>query len=479
MEEYNGSATDIPGIVRKVSNIERAFLWKPNSNVSMIVRIRGEFSEEKLKTALERVRQIHPFVGARIVFDSDHNAYFATDNVPPPRLKTIKRDSDAHWFKELQNEIQIPFEMEKGPLIRFILVHSKEVSDLVIICSHSICDGMALVYLVRDLLENYTDFTQEIKVLIPPHNRDFLPEVDSTSSQDMKRIIDYANMQWKRNPYYFHQEDYNALYSAYWDKNDFCTVLLELEPYETKLLSKQCKENGVTIGSAVTTAFIAAHEEVSGPFVNNQEQIMVPYDLRRHAITPIGDVFCLCIGAPQFPFTYNARRSFWENSSLLQKEIRQRVEKLEYSDLGNPDFDPTLIDALSSFAIFKKTVPDAYDRTETLSRFLQDKDNIAFVFAEKSQEKIPGTVPSNLGRLSIPETYGDLRIDRMVFIPAVIDHIPLILGGIAMGGKMVFALCYPEPKDLNGSLTNEMIQIRNRVLEYLGFPDKATEEAIL
>jgi len=448
MEEYNCCAKDISGCIRKVSNIERAFLWKPNSNVSMVTRIIGHVSEEKLKIVLDKVRQIHPLVGAKVVFDNDYNAWFSVNEVPPPRFKTIKRISNRQWFEELQNEIKIPFELEKGPLIRFILVYSKEVSDLVVICSHSICDGMALVYLFRDLLENYTNFTQEIKVLSPPNNRDFLPEVDSTSAPDMKRIIDYANMQWKKNPYYFHQEDYNAIYSAYWDKNDFGTVLLELEHDETKLLSKQCKENSVTIGSAVTAAFIAAHEDVIGPFVDNQKQIMVPYDLRRHVVTSIGDVFCLCIGAPQFPFTYNARKSFWENSLLLQKEIRQRVEKLEYSDLGNPDFDPTLIDALSSFAIFKKTVPDAYKRTETLSRFSHDKDNIAFVFGEKSQEKIPGTVPSNLGRLNISETYNNLRIERMVFLPAVIDDIPLILGGLSIGGRMVFSLCYPEAKDM-------------------------------
>jgi hypothetical protein len=44
---------------------------------------------------------------------------------------------------------------------------------------------------------------------------------------------------------------------------------------------------------------------------------------------------------------------------------------------------------------------------------------------------------------------------------------------------MVFSLSYPEPKDRGNIMTGEMIQIRNRALEYLGFLDKASEKAIV
>lgn len=466
------------GCIRKVSNLERAFIWKPNSNVSMIIRMKGDVSEEKLRAALERVRQMHPLVGARIRFDKDHNAWFSTDKVPAPKFKTFHRLSDRQWFEELQREIQIPFDLKTGPMIRFMLLYSEEISDLVIICSHSICDGMALVYLVRDLFNSYLNPKDEIKVLFPPNSRDFLPEIDLSSSPDLAKIIEYTNREWNKNPYYFNFEDYTTLYKAYWEKNKFGTVILELDSRETEILSKNCKENGVTVGSAVSAAFIAAHEDIIGPFVENQNEIMAPYDLRRHAGTPIGDVFCLCVGAPQFPYVYNANKSFWENVSILQEEIHKRVEKLEYSDLANPGFDPAFIDALSSFVPFKRIIPDAYTRTENLSRFSQDKKNIAFLLAEKSEYNIPGTVPSNLGLLKIPKTYGDFQIDRMIFIPAVIDDIPLILGGLTIGGRMVFSLSYPEPKNMKGSMTQEMIQIRNKALIYLGFQDKRSQMAI-
>lgn len=474
-------ATNISEYTRKVSNLERVFLWHPNCNVSMVVRIKGNISEERLRSALDVIKQIHPLIGAKIVFDDDYNAWFSTDNVSQHKIKVVNRISDTQWFRELQNEVQTPFDLETGPLVKFILVHSENVSDLVVICNHSICDGMALVYLVRDLLNFYMNPEQEIKTLFPPYNDEFLPDKGGFSlSSVLARLIMYqVNRKWKNHPYYFTHEDYVELQTAYWEKNQYGTVLLELEPSETKILSKQCKKSGVSIGSAVTTAFIAAHEDVLGPFVKSQKQISVPFDLRRHAVIPMGDVFCLCVGSPRFSYTYNAKEPFWENVAILHNEIHKRVKKLDSSGLKAPELHPTLMDAFSCFAPLKKIIPHAYTNTENLKQFSQDAENIAFSFTDKSERMIPGTIPSNLGQLNIPENYGDLQIDRMVFLPAISDSVSLILGGISIGGRTVFSMTYPESKGRNLMGADEMIQIRNRALEYLGFLDKASEKAII
>jgi len=272
--------TNVPGYIRKVSNLERILLWHPNCNVSMVARIKGDVSVERFHSAIEVIRQMHPIVGTKIVFDDEYNAWFSTDNVPKPSFKTVTRISDTQWFEELQIEVQTPFNLQTGPLIKFVLVHSKEVSDLVIICNHSICDGMALVYLVRDLLICYTNPEEEIKTLFPPYNDEFLPDNRSFSlSSVLTRLVKYhANRQWEKSPYYFDYEDYFTLQTAYWEKNAFGSVLLELNTDKTNELSKRCKENGVTIGSAVTTAFIAAYEDIINLFTKSQKQISVPFD---------------------------------------------------------------------------------------------------------------------------------------------------------------------------------------------------------
>ena len=472
-------AIDTSGYIRKLSNLERMYLWSPYSDVSMVTRIKGNVSEEKLRSALDMVLQMHPLAGAKVVFDDDYNAWFSTDNVIKPFFKTVNKTSDTQWLEELQREIGIPFNPETGPMIRFVLLHSETVSDMVVTCNHSICDGMSLVYLIRDLLDIYTNPEQEIKVIEPVDIMDFLPKGGfSLQSVMMKLFMGNANRKWEKNPYYFDHNDAVAVQEAYWEKYVFNTVLLELEPSEAKALLKQCRNNGVSIGSAVIAAFIAAHEDIIGPFVKNQKQLWVPFDMRRHATTSVDDIFGLCIGAPRFSYTYNAKKPFWENAAVLHKEIHKRVAKLDSHTMETPDSHPTFMDALSSFALLKEVVPEAYAKTDNLKRYFQDEKNITFSFAKRSKSMVPGAIPSNLGPLGIPETYGNLQIDEMIFFPVISDSVPLNLGGVSIGDKMVFSLSYPEPRDNGNSMTGEMIQIRNRALEYLGFPDKVSENAL-
>jgi hypothetical protein len=475
-DEHKGYTTDVSKNIRKVNNLERVYFWTPYSNVSMITRINGDISPEKLCLAINTACKMHPLLGARIVFDEDNNAWFSMDNVPQPSVKITPRVSNTQWFDKLQHEITIPFDLEQGPMIRFMLVHSEKVSELVIICNHCICDGMSLAYLVRDVLNYCVNPEKEVEVVLPQNMIDFLPKKGfSISSIMMRLFIAQANRKWKKKPYTFKYEDSVAIQNTYWDKNRFNMVLLELDPNQTRDLSKRCRENGVTVGSAVPTAFIAAREEIKGPFKKNQKQIWIPFDLRRHAKEEIGDVFCLCVGAPSFPYTYNSKKPFWENVSILHDEIHKRVEKLDSEALEVLNFHPTITDALSSFAPFAKVVPEAYTQTENLTQFFNDKKNIAFSFAKKAEHMVPGTIASNLGRLNIPETYGDLKIDGMVFLPVMSNSVPLTLGGVSIGDRLVFSLIYPEPKNSAGSVTLEMIQIRNKALEYLGFPDKISE----
>lgn len=475
---YDGSGTNISGRIRKVANLERLFLWSPECTVSMVTRINGNVSEERLRRAIFEVTQIHPLVGAKIEFDEKHNAWFSNDNVPEPDLKIISRVSDTQWFEELQKEIQIPFNLEAGPMIKFILIYSEDISDLVIMCNHSICDGMSLANLVRDLLNCYINPEKETKVIYPLNIMDLLP-IDgfSLTSILFKLIIYRADKKWKKNPFCFNQSDCNAIQTEFWKKKQISKILLELEPNETKYLSKQCKKNGVTIGSAVTAAFIAAYEDIVGPFEKSKKQISIPFDLRRHASTPVEDVFSFCVGASRFSFKYNTKKSFWKNALNLHKQIHKRVDKLDTNGLKLPEYDPTLLDAVSCFGLFKDNLPDAYNKTENLRRLSQDPKNVAFSFAKIYDSKVPGTIPSNLGKLSIPETYEDLQIDRMIFMPSIGDSVPLTIGGISIGNRSVFSLNFTELKNEDRA-TREMIQIRNRALEYLGFPEKISEDAL-
>ena len=455
----------------------------PNCSVAVAARIVGDISEKDLMRALGAVRRIHPLLGAKVIFDDQHDAWFSTDNVPETVLRTVPRTSDTQWFDEIQQEHRVPFEIEIGPLIRFVLVYSQQVSERISFAQHSICDGVALANLVRDILIFYAEPAKEMKVIEPPLSTSYLQpnETPLSSSKPIGNdAINNLNLQWRQRPHYFSQADFVEVHKAYWKKMQQNIVLLQLEPEETSVLVTKCRENGITIISATTAAFMAAYQDVIGPFPAGQNIIAIPYDLRRRLPEDVRDAFCFFVGASAFSFSYDQKKDIWENAQEIHKIIHKDVEGLNTAGLEFDLFDPTLIDASFGFAPLMQLVPEAFEGTKNLSAFARDTENIAFVLSGSLKAGMPAILNTNLGNLNYPETYGNLKLDRIFFTTGASRDIPLLPAGIGFNGKLAFTLNYA--KDLNeddsSSLDRDMIRIRNRTLELLGFPEKANDWAM-
>jgi len=479
-EQENGNST-IPGCIRRMTNCERVYFRGPGCNVIIAVRIAGDISFTRLRSALKTVQQVHPLLGAKVIFDERNDAWFYQDAARQIPLIVKTRVSDCQWFDELQHENRIPFNLEQGPLIRVILLHSPEISDLILLCNHSICDGMSLVNLVRDICTVYSDPAVRLPVLDPPDAWEFLSRNSRSSfKRVLTRFFVYGvNRKWNKSPHSFSQEDYEAFFTKYWEKARIGAVMLELDGNDLTRLSETCKFHRLSIGSAVTAACIAAREDVIAPFTGSFRVVMVPFDLRRRVKPPIDDVFSLCIGSPRFSYVYDSRKPFWENAARLHSEIHHRINKLDSSGLDVPDLESSLIDAFASFGIYRDLVPGILSCTETFRRFSQDEKNIVFTLGKKFYKYTLGIVSSNLGRLSIPDRYGDLKIERMIFLPGVSEVTPIVLGGVSIDGNMVFNMTFVD-RDTGEDLhqEKEMIRIRNRALEYLGFPYKVHGKAM-
>lgn len=469
---------DLPGCIRRLSNVERLFLWSFQTNIAVAARIEGDVEEEKLERAIDSVCRKHPLTRCRIIFDEYHDAWFSGDSVPRAALRIVPRTSDSQWFDEIRREYRAPFEPEVGPLIRFVLVYSSEVSELIVFSEHCICDGTALANLIHDILDCYADPRREVSVISPPVITDYLQQKDSFSISTIigNFFINRYNNQWLKKPYYIAQEDFNEIHAAYWEKYRYNIALLQLEPEETDELVARCREKGVTIGSAIAAAFLAAYYEVIGPFPRNKRTISAPFDLRRHLKEGTIDGFCFLSGGFNFPFAYDQKKSFWRNAADLHKIIQRRVNILDNSGLDMECFNPTLIDAFFNLAPYVKNVPNAFNKTENLSAFASDKKNVAHEISKDAISKLPGLIITNLGRLDFPEVYGKLRLDRLFLIPSAGEEIPLIIGGVSICGRLSFSLNYLEQNSSNNpSSAKDMIRIRNMALEYLGFPKKANE----
>ena len=300
--EGKESGMDIPGCLRRLSNFERYMLWSAENNMAAVARILGDVQEDDLRRAIDSVCAVHLLMGARVVFDEHHDIWFSTDHAQKVTLRTVPRTSEEQWFEEVRQEYLVPFEPERGPMIRFVLVHSKEVSELVAFLQHSICDGISLANLLRDILARYANPAVGGQAICPPATTDYLKEGGIFASKFIDRATLYHyNDQWRKSPHYFSQEDFRVIYAALTRRVSHEIVILQLEPEETLDLVARCRENGATVTSALTVAFLAAYQEIRGQFPENRRTIQVPFDLRRRLGANPGDFlgfFCRGIQIP-------------------------------------------------------------------------------------------------------------------------------------------------------------------------------------
>jgi len=191
---------------RKITPLERFFTRSPYSIVTMVARIKGNISESMLRSAVSQVRQRHPNLRVRIIEDDDRDPWFTSEGAKEIPVEIVPRESDDHWIKVVQESCQIPFEFETQPAIRFVLVQSPNISELIILCHHIICDGLSLAYLARDLMVHLGDPTREVEVLPDPVpiDRDNLPtrngnktrsiSIKKTTETSMKLIGKITNI---------------------------------------------------------------------------------------------------------------------------------------------------------------------------------------------------------------------------------------------------------------------------------------------
>ena len=137
--------------IREMTGNERKFLWIPAANVTLAARVSGRIDERAFRNAAAKLSLRHPLIRSRVRREGDR-AWFVSSGVPEIPVRFVPRDSDSQWLDEVMTEYKTPFSPETGPLIRFTVVHSDTVSDVIVYCQHSICDGTALVYVLRDLL---------------------------------------------------------------------------------------------------------------------------------------------------------------------------------------------------------------------------------------------------------------------------------------------------------------------------------------
>jgi NRPS condensation-like uncharacterized protein len=456
---------------RKVTGAERFFSHSPFSTVTMVVRIKGNVTEEMLKHAVVKIQERHTLLQVRIRDNHDDALWFTSADVKEIPIDIIPRNSENDWIKIHADASKIPYEFEIRPEIRFILVQSPDMSELIILCHHIICDGMSLAYLARDLMVHLGDPSREVEVLPPPKpiTPDNLPK-DVSVSGLVKFFINRIKKKWSDEIVIFDQEDYEALTKAYWDNFQHELFSIELSEEQTSALVARCREENVTVNSAITAAFSGALSTVAGEKPHHAKSA-IAVSLRDRLPNHPGDAIGYYAAGFELNLKFNPQKSFFENARIYHKKIKSNfTNKKVFGDLpAYLQMDSNIYEALN-FKKLGRLVPSDSSRYEKLSNFSKREDVVVRLLKrakiETLQSKLLGPAITNLGRLDFPKTYGDLELDRLIMQPGgafPLVHVDMVIGAVTCSGKLSLVVEYAE----QAVDPETMEKIKDKAMEFL------------
>src|SRR5258707_2202 len=152
------SATESEKEVRALGAMERLF-WlmdqKHPAHFTVTAEVKGFTRVQNWRDALDAVQRRHPILSASINRNEEGQpALYQADAAPIP-LRVVDGSIQGPWELELEleREMAVPFIPKQAPLIRSVLIHKPQSAVLTLVAHHAIADGMALVFLIRDLLQ--------------------------------------------------------------------------------------------------------------------------------------------------------------------------------------------------------------------------------------------------------------------------------------------------------------------------------------
>ena len=456
---------------RKVSPLEQMFLHAPYAIVTMVARIKGNITEDLLRGAVAKVQQRHANLRTRIELDQNGIAWFTTQDVKEIPIDIISRETKDQWMGVVDHFGKIPFEFDVRPALRIILVQSPQESELVILCHHTICDGLSLAYLARDLMGHLGDPAREVEILPDPVpiDKDNLPvglSMNSVVNFFVKRI----NNKWLEEKITFDQQDYEALSETYWSNYNHKMVLIELSEIQTAELVERCKAEGTTVNSALSVALAAAQRTVEGVRPHHSK-ITVAGSLRDRLKDKVGEGMGFFAGAVNLEYKYNDKIGFWENSRKFNAKIQPLYtnKNLFGSPLVWCYLESGILESLS-FKMIGNLVSRDSDRYEKLSSFSTREDVITSMLKREKMDSMDniliGTAVTNLTRVDFPRNYGELELDRLIMgaggaYPLV--FVNLLAGVVTCSGKLSLVIEYSEER----IDTDTVEKIKEKVLEHL------------
>lgn len=165
----------------------------PGNGVAL-VRLRGPFTHEVLRGALDAAQRRHPLLGVHVERRAD-GPWFVSEGTRRVPIEVLERRGDQDWQPLAEREVHLSFATELDPLLRVILLRDDERSDVLFTFGHIVGDITSLIAFLLDVLRFATDVAEgrepEVKPLPErPASEELLPpQFDGEEGRQRRREI--------------------------------------------------------------------------------------------------------------------------------------------------------------------------------------------------------------------------------------------------------------------------------------------------
>ncbi|NIM16559.1 MAG: hypothetical protein GTO45_31485 [Candidatus Aminicenantes bacterium] len=408
---------------RPLSPIEHVN-WLMDQAVSlnglMIAHISGPLTEPVLRQSLDMLQEKHPPLKWRIKEGSVPE--FVTEGVSKIPLRIIERRSEDHWLEEAEKELKGQFPWSKGPLVRVVQLVSKDrhECDLLFTLCHIANDGISGIIAVKDLL-TFSGKLSSGETLEPPtplpiplSSIDLLKK-DLKFEPDLSGTIDITD---SHKPVELPGEK-----EVPPDKRNTRIIHRVLSQPEVRKLIKKSKEEKTSVQGALCAAFLQAvvkqirqSQDVpqKGPL---KIGALSPVNIRNHFFKPTPEDVGYYISFAIHHQLVDEHSSLWETARYIKKALETEIK-------AGQDIKAIL------------GVGDTLKTTTTPVELVR-----------KVNASLPPVLTTNIGRVDIPQQYGDLTLNKFHAVGAmnVASKNGLAIAIMTFGGIMTINFHFTEP----------------------------------
>lgn len=293
----------------------RGFYYMPSAYVTLKVTVEGIYDHELMKQAVLYLEKAHPIIN-NILRKSGDKMWFEDVGKHVP-ITLYSDETLVKWEDAILNMTREPINLLETPGVMIGVVERTDRFYLLVICHHMYGDGLSVKYLMDDLLYIYSTGNQlkEREAVTELSESDLSLEC-KIPEELREKYVAFAQT-CKEKQVEFSWEAYKQMIDTHNAVVGTGLTCRNIKGTVYRNLKGKCKELGVTVNSALTTAMAAALQK--GESVDAIVAVNTRPLLNRDEQNGLGN-YASCV---QPAIQYDHSLGFWENVMVVDKKIKE------------------------------------------------------------------------------------------------------------------------------------------------------------